>query len=78
MLTIMTDDETVEKLDPVGINRNRLRVDARKWIAAKLKPRKYGDRQILAGDPDNPLEIKQQSEMLEALLVNIERTRQSK
>jgi hypothetical protein len=78
MLTIMTDDETVEKLDPVGINRNRLRVDARKWIASKLKPKKYGDRQILAGDPDNPLEIKQQSEMLEALLVNIERKRQSK
>lgn len=26
------------------INRSRLRVDARKWIAAKLKPKKYGER----------------------------------
>jgi len=26
------------------VQRSRLRVDARKWIAAKLKPRKYGDR----------------------------------
>jgi hypothetical protein len=26
------------------INRARLRVEARKWIAAKLKPRKYGER----------------------------------
>jgi hypothetical protein len=78
MLTIMTDDETVEKLDPVGINRNRLRVDARKWIASKLKPKKYGDRQILAGDPENPLEVNQRSEMLDALLLNLERTRHVK
>lgn len=28
------------------IARSKLRVDARKWIAAKLKPRKYGDRQV--------------------------------
>ena len=26
------------------VQRNRLRVDARKWVAAKLKPKKYGDR----------------------------------
>jgi hypothetical protein len=24
--------------------RDRLRVDARKWVAAKLKPKKYGDK----------------------------------
>lgn len=35
--------------------RDRLRVDARKWVAAKLKPKKYGDRQLLGSDPDNPL-----------------------
>ena len=27
-----------------AIQRNRLRVDARKWIACKLKPKVYGDR----------------------------------
>lgn len=27
-----------------AISRSRLRVDTRKWIAAKLKPKKYGDR----------------------------------
>lgn len=26
------------------INRSKLRVEARKWIAAKLKPKKYGDK----------------------------------
>jgi hypothetical protein len=27
-----------------SINRARLRVDTRKWVAAKLRPRRYGDR----------------------------------
>jgi hypothetical protein len=35
-------DEQME--DATAVNRQRLRVDARKWIAAKLKPRKYGDK----------------------------------
>lgn len=26
------------------ISRSKLRVDARKWVAAKLKPKKYGDK----------------------------------
>lgn len=27
-----------------AIGRSRLRLDARKWIASKLKPKKYGDK----------------------------------
>lgn len=26
------------------VNRSKLRVDARKWIASKLKPKRYGDK----------------------------------
>jgi hypothetical protein len=26
------------------VNRSKLRVDARKWVAAKLAPKKYGDK----------------------------------
>lgn len=37
-----------------AVARSRLRVDARKWIAAKLKPKKYGDKTLLGSDPDNP------------------------
>jgi hypothetical protein len=77
MLRIISDSETIEKLDPTGVSHNRNRIDARKWIAAKLKPRKYGERQILAGDAENPLEIKQQSETLDALLVNLQLVRQT-
>lgn len=31
-------------VDSAGINRNRLRVDARKWVAAKLLPKRYGEK----------------------------------
>jgi hypothetical protein len=30
-------------------NSRRVRIDARKWIAAKLKPRKYGDKIEIGG-----------------------------
>jgi hypothetical protein len=41
-------------LDATAVARNRLRIDARKWVAAKLKPRMYGDKVALGGDPDAP------------------------
>lgn len=38
------EDEVQVVFDSVAVARNRLRVDARKWVASKLKPKKYGDR----------------------------------
>lgn len=41
------DEDGVPMVDVINhdhINRSRLRVDARKWVAAKLKPKKYGDK----------------------------------
>lgn len=38
-------DEEVIAFDSTAVARNRLRVDARKWYASKLAPKKYGDRQ---------------------------------
>jgi hypothetical protein len=37
------------------VKRDTLRVDTRKWIAAKLAPRRYGDRVALADGSDDPL-----------------------
>lgn len=31
--------------DKADVQRSRLQVDARKWIAGKLRPKKYGDKQ---------------------------------
>lgn len=41
------------------IQRSRLRVDARKWIAAKLKPRKYGEfaRTELTGEGGEAIRV---------------------
>lgn len=39
------------------VNRDKLRVDARKWIASKLKPKKYGEKIELSGDKENPIAI---------------------
>lgn len=40
-----TDDGLVEVVfDSTAVARNRLRVDARKWVAAKLKPKVYGEK----------------------------------
>lgn len=39
------------------VQRSRLRLDTRKWLASKLKPKKYGDKTTIAGDPGNPLAV---------------------
>ena len=38
------DDEGNVRLDHDHIARSRLRVDSRKWLAAKMAPKKYGDK----------------------------------
>jgi len=40
---ITVDGEGNERVNNEVINRSRLRIDARKWIASKLKPRKFGE-----------------------------------
>jgi hypothetical protein len=49
-----TDSEGVEHVDHENIQRSRLRVDTRKWICAKMKPRKYGDKVAIGGAEDLP------------------------
>lgn len=76
-----TDKEGNTKFDPAYINWMRLRVDSRKWVAAKLKPRKYGDRVELAGDKENPLHINAQVEtktLFSSILQNLELKKQDR
>lgn len=37
-------DKGIEAEDREWTNRSKLRVDTRKWLAAKLRPKKYGDK----------------------------------
>lgn len=57
--TIVKDGngETVVAFDATAVARNRLRIDARKWVASKLKPKKYGEKLELSGDKDAPLTV---------------------
>jgi len=38
------DDQGTVRQNTEYLQRSRLRVEARKWVASKLKPKKYGDR----------------------------------
>lgn len=40
------------------VQRDRLRIDARKWVASKLKPKKYGDKLDLNGDLTQTIVVK--------------------
>lgn len=41
------------------VQRSRLRVDARKWVASKLLPKKYGEKVALTGgdEGDKPISV---------------------
>src|SRR5258706_8280968 len=39
-------------LDP---RDRQMRVNTRQWLMSKLAPRRYGERLLHSGDPDNPL-----------------------
>lgn len=47
------------RFDSTAVARNKLRVDTRKWVASKLLPRKYGDRntQEIVGPEGGPLQL---------------------
>jgi hypothetical protein len=52
------DEKGREVTDQEVVARARLRVDARKWYASKLAPKKYGDRitnEHEGGDPSKPI-----------------------
>lgn len=52
------DGSSYVALNPEHVQRSRLRVDTRKWIASKLKPKKYGDKVELSGNQSNPINHK--------------------
>jgi hypothetical protein len=47
--------EAAENTDSDNAPAQRVKIDAYKWRASKLKPKKYGDKTLVGSDPDNPL-----------------------
>jgi len=58
---VKTTDRGEGKVETVTgdmVERSRLQIDARKWLASKLAPKKYGDKMELSGNADAPLTIR--------------------
>ena len=69
------------KIDSGYVAYQKQRIEARKWTAMKLKPKKYGDKLELAGDPNSPLKMEVQVESdtyLSAIMRNAELKKQVK
>ena len=47
--------EQINSLNSEFVARSRVRLDARKWVLGRMKPKKYGDKVLLGNDPENPL-----------------------
>ena len=67
----VVDDRGVSRTDSGWVSWQRNRVDARKWVASKLKPKKYGDALKVGGDKDNPLSVTVGTEVFDSVLENL-------
>lgn len=57
------------------LGHRKLQIETRFKMLSKFNPKKYGDRQILAGDADNPVAVKDVT-LFDELVKNLELTRQ--
>ena len=67
-----------EAVDSGYVTWQRNRAEMRLKLLAKWHPKKYGDRQIISGDKDNPLEVKADITVFETILQNLELQKQAK
>ncbi len=65
------------KLDSAYIAWQKQRIDARKWNAAKQRPKKYGDRVTHGGDDDSPVVVEHNLNVFGDLLKAIKLKRQT-
>ena len=62
-------DQIVEIADASEADpRDRqVRIDVRKWLLSKLAARRYGDRLLVAGEPENPIRVLHEQVSLNSL-----------
>ena len=73
----ITDDKGVTRFDSAYVTWQKNRVDARKWIASKLKPKKYSDRLMHQGDKEAD-GIQVDVNIFDEMIKNLEMKRQVK
>ena len=50
LTTRVINGEETQVVNQENIQRSRLRVDTRKWLMSKMKPKKYGDKMDVTSD----------------------------
>jgi len=66
------DEQGNKRYDPGSIAWRKNQIETRLKLLAKWNPRKYGDKTVLAGDPDAPVKIAVDFVTFDAMLTNIE------
>lgn len=61
---IIINEDGQEVVNHNVINRDRLRIDSRKWILSKMQPKKYGDK-IDVTSGDKPINTTMQIEVVQ-------------
>jgi hypothetical protein len=59
MAVTTSENSSSERIDSAHVAWLKNRAEQRMKLLAKWNPKKYGDRLALAGDKENPLEVKQ-------------------
>lgn len=62
LMTVVKGNTAYEMENKEVTNRSKLRVETRKWIASKLKPKKYGDKLELEATVKNEVDLSKLSE----------------
>jgi hypothetical protein len=70
--------KTGEVIDSGYVTWQRNRAELRLKLLAKWHPKKYGDRQIISGDKENPLAMTVETTIFDTLLQNLELNKQAK
>jgi phage tail sheath protein FI len=77
---VMGDNKTYTTVEDM-LGHRKLQIETRLKLLACWDPSKYGSRTTLAGDAKNPVVIdaaKEAKDLLDALLTNVELTKQAK
>ena len=65
------------KIDSGYVAWQKQRIEARKWTAAKFRPKRYGDKVAIGGDPDNPIKIENELGIFGDIIDALKMKRQS-
>jgi len=66
------DEQGNKRYDPGSIAWRKMQIETRLKLLAKWNPKKYGDKTVLAGDPDAPVNIAVDFVTFDAMLSNLE------